>query len=421
MAFRLFSKRPELHQDQHQDQHRDQPPRTEEDMVTAADGVREPTGSSAPGNVRPPSENAPEANRGRLGMLLTDALGTAGLRSVQVIAVLALVAVGIWALLQVTVVVLPVLIALILSSAMWPLVRRLRRVVPAILAAWVVFLGTFVVLGGVIAALYFAVRAQWSSLVDQAATGVRQLQDVYTNLPVQFSQQDIDGAVQGVTDFFTSAQFGASALTGLSAAGNFFTGLALLLVVLFFFLKDGDRIWDFVLSWVKPARQPKWRQSGTRAVDTFGGYIRGTAIIAAVDAVGIGLALWVLGVPLALPLAVIVFIGAFVPLVGATAAGVLATLVALVANGPLVALGALAAVIIVNQLEGDFLQPVVMGQTLSLHPLVILIALAVGTVLGGLAGAVLSVPLTAVAWKVIKVWTGRDEQPTSPEETGRAA
>ena len=135
----------------------------------------------------------------------------------------------------------------------------------------------------------------------------------------------------------------------------------------------------------------------------------GAAIVAAVDAIIITIALLVLQVPLALPLGVIVFLGAFIPLVGATIAGILATLIALVANGPLVALIVLAVVLLVNQLEGNFLEPVVMARTLSLHALVVLMALTAGTVLAGIVGAVLAVPLVAAAWSVIKVWTGREE------------
>src|SRR5699024_11213304 len=198
------------------------------------------------------------------------------------------------------------------------------------------------------------------------------------------------------------------ALTTITADGTFITGLLLLMLFLFFLLKDGDRIWAFFVSWTPTHFRTQWIASGDRAQHTFGGYIRGTAIIAAADAIGITLALLILQVPLALPLGVVVFLGAFIPIVGATVAGILATLVALVANGPIVALIVLTAVILVNQLEGNFLQPVVMAQTLNLHALVILIALAAGTVLAGIVGAVLSVPLVAVAWGVLKVWTGRD-------------
>ncbi|HXD27696.1 MAG TPA: AI-2E family transporter, partial [Arthrobacter sp.] len=172
--------------------------------------------------------------------------------------------------------------------------------------------------------------------------------------------------------------------------------------------KDGDKIWAFFLSWIPRSHLAQWQASGDRTQSTLGGYVRGTAIVALVDASGIGVALWILNVPLALPLAAIVFISAFIPIVGATFAGILATLVALVANGPVVALIVLGVVVLVNQLEGNFLQPVVMGQALHLHALVILLALTIGTVLSGIVGAVLSVPLTAVGWAVIKIWSGRD-------------
>ncbi|SEE77720.1 Predicted PurR-regulated permease PerM [Arthrobacter alpinus] len=346
----------------------------------------------------------------RVALLWSNPLGRAAIRAAQLLLVLALVGVAVFGLSQVSLAVLPLLIALILSSALWPLVRLARKVMSAMLAAWTVFLGALVVIGGVGTGIVFAVRAEWSGLVDQAVQGFQQLQGMVKDLPLQISQQQIDDGVKAVTDFLTSSQFGAGALTGLSAAGSFFTGLVLLLVILFFFLKDGDRIWAFFLSWIPRPHEAKWRASGTRTVETLGGYVRGTAVIAFVDAAGIGIALWILQVPLALPLAVIVFITSFIPMVGATFAGILATLVALVANGPVVALIVLGVVILVNQLEGNFLQPVVMAHALNLHALVILLALTIGTVLAGLVGAVLSVPLTAVAWAIVKIWTGRDTE-----------
>lgn len=346
----------------------------------------------------------------RVALMWTNPLGRAATRAAQLLLVLALVSVAVFGLSQVSLAVLPLLIALILSSALWPLVRLARKVMSAMLAAWTVFLGSLVVIGGVGTGIVFAVRAEWSGLVDQAVEGFKQLQGMVKDLPLQISQQQIDDGVTAVTDFLTSSQFGAGALTGLSAAGSFFTGLVLLLVILFFFLKDGDRIWAFFLSWIPRHHEAKWRASGTRTVETLGGYIRGTAIIALVDAAGIGIALWILQVPLALPLAVIVFITSFIPMVGATFAGILATLVALVANGPVVALIVLGVVILVNQLEGNFLQPVVMAHALNLHALVILLALTIGTVLAGLVGAVLSVPMTAVVWSIVKIWTGRDTE-----------
>ena len=144
-------------------------------------------------------------------------------------------------------------------------------------------------------------------------------------------------------------------------------------------------------------------------------------MIALVDAVVIGVALAIIGVPLALPLAVAVFFGAFVPLVGATVAGALAALVALVSNGFVTALIVVAVVVAVNQLEGDILAPVVLGQALSLHPLAILLALSAGTIVAGIVGALLAVPFAAVAWTVVKTFREPEDQEAGPTAGDPAA
>jgi predicted PurR-regulated permease PerM len=237
--------------------------------------------------------------------------------------------------------------------------------------------------------------------------------------PLALDDSAISDARDAVLDFATSSTAGSGAIAGLSAAGSFATGFVLMAVVLFFFLKDGDKIWAFILRWFRGERREKAALAGARSMEVLGGYVRGTAIVAAVDAICIGAALFILGVPLALPLSVIVFVGSFIPLVGATAAGTLAALIALVANGPLVALIVVIVIIAVNQLEGNFLQPVVMGRTLSIHALVILLALTAGTILAGIIGAILSVPLAAVGWAVIKVWIGEDTG--DPQEVAEVA
>ncbi|NDK30546.1 AI-2E family transporter [Nesterenkonia haasae] len=354
----------------------------------------------------------------------TDTMGRLGTRAVQLLVVSTVVGLLVFALLNLTVVVIPTLIAIILACALWPLVRLTRRVMSNMLSAWTVFLGSLLILGGVGTGLVFSVINEWSNLVDQAVEGFNQLrqvaEDTIGNLGFTIDQEQIDDAIDTTTSFLTSAEFGTGAVTTISAAGTFFTGLVLLLVFLFFFLKDGDRIWAFFISWTPLHFREQWIASGDKVQKTFGGYIRGTAIIAGADAVGITIALLVLQVPLALPLGVIVFLGGFIPIVGATVAGILATLVALVANGPVVALIVLAVVILVQQLESNFLQPVVMAQTLQLHALVILMALTAGTVLSGVIGAVLAVPLAAAAWGVIKVWSGRDQDTgSSPVEDAK--
>lgn len=344
----------------------------------------------------------------------SDALGRSSIRSTQVLLVLALVALVILALTQLTVVVIPVLLALIIASALAPVMSFLRgHGWPSILATLAVLASAVIILGGLVWLIVLAVENQWSQLADSAEKGFKQLQSFAQGLPFDITDKQIEDAKNGLADFVTSSQFGSGALAGVSAAGNFLTGLAVFVVVLFFFLKDGPRIWDFLCRPFRGVHYERARRAGNVTVATFGGYVRGTATVALVDAIGIGgglaiMNLFGLSVPLVLPLAVVVFISAFIPIVGATAAGILAALVALVASGPVAALIVVGIVILVNQLEGNLLQPLVMGRTLNLHPLVILIALTTGSVLGGILGAILAVPLTAVAWKIVGVWHGDD-------------
>ncbi|SDQ99227.1 AI-2E family transporter [Arthrobacter crystallopoietes] len=348
--------------------------------------------------------------------LWTDGMGRVGTRSAQLLLILTLLSVSVYVMLQLQLLVIPVLIALILAAAVYPVVNVLRRWGwSSALATATAFLGILVVLGGVITGIVVAVRNELDELISSATEGWAQLQGFLADFPLPVDQAQIDEALAGILDFLTSAAVGRSALSGLSTATQFITGAVLMAVVLFYFLKDGERIWTFLLRWFPYRRRAKMALAGSRAVDVLGNYVRGTAIVAAVDAIFIGLALLILQVPLALPLAVLIFIGGFVPIVGATVAGVLAALVALVANGPVAALVVIGVVVLVNQLEGNFLQPVVMGRSVSLHSLVILLALTAGTILGGIVGAILAVPVAAVAWAVIQVWTGD----TKPEASGR--
>ncbi|HJX80010.1 AI-2E family transporter [Glutamicibacter sp.] len=344
--------------------------------------------------------------------LWTDLMGRMAIRGLQVLFIGLVVVCVMLGLLRVTTIVIPILIATILACALWPIVTRLRRHLSALLTAWTVFLGALIILGGIGTGLVYSVINQWDELVGQAQKGFAQLsgagQQLVERLPFGISQQDLESAGQSVSKMVSSSQLGSNAIHTLGAAGETLTGTILILVVLFFFLKDGDRIWAFIISWIPTRYRNKWIASGEQALHTFGGYIRGTAIVAAVDTVGIVAVLLILRIPLALPLGVLVFFGSFIPIVGATVVGALAVLVALVTNGPVSALIVLAAVIVVNQLEGHFLQPVVMAHTLKLHALVVLLALAIGTALGGIVGAVLAVPLTAVGWAITKVWAERD-------------
>ncbi|CAN7485614.1 AI-2E family transporter [Arthrobacter sp. LjRoot14] len=359
-----------------------------------------------------------------------DGLGRVGVRSAQILLVLTVVVVSVFALLQIRLLVIPVLIALILAAAIAPFVNLLkRRGLPGSAATAVAFVALLAVLAGVTTVIVASIRSQWGELVSQASSGLDELQSFLLNGPLPVDGEQIEQARAAIVDFAASSQVRSGAITGLSVITEFLAGASLMVVILFFFLKDGTGIWNFFLRPYTGAREAKLRRSGARTIQVLGDYVRGTAIVALVDTLAIGTALLILQVPLAIPLAIIVFIGAFVPIVGATVAGILAALVALVANGPVVALVVVIVVIAVNQLEGNLLQPVVMGKSLQLHALVILLALTAGTILAGIIGAVLSVPLAAVVWAIIQVWTtdGKEQgpansadakEPTAPADAG---
>ena len=351
-----------------------------------------------------PDQRTP-ARSGRLVGLWTDGFGRFSVRCLQVLIVGTVAVVVIRGALQLTVVVIPVLIALILASAFDPLVRLLERLhVPNGLAALLTLVLSVVVLGGVGTGVGLAVAAQWGTLVSSASDGLDQLRQFASDSGFPIDQQQFQQAQQSVVQFLTSKSFASGALAGLSTATTLLTGLVLLVFVLFFFLKDGRMIWSFLIRPFHGEMRGRAHRIGNRSAGVLGAYVRGTALVALVDAVFIGAGLLILRVPLAIPLTVLVFVTAFIPVVGATLAGIVSALVALVTGGPVVALIVIGIVILVNQLEGNLLQPLIMGKALSLHPLAILLALTAGTVLGGVIGAVLAVPTASVVWTAIKSW-----------------
>ncbi|MFS4505713.1 AI-2E family transporter [Clavibacter sp. Sh2141] len=344
-----------------------------------------------------------------------DKLGRLSIRCVQILAVLVVAIAIVYAAISLKLVVIPVIIALILACAVRPIVLWMeRRGLPDALAAAIALLTGLVLFGGAITLVVFGVQNQWPTLVEATSEGIDELQRVVEEggLPVDTAQ--IDAFRQSAVDFLTSSQFGSGAIAGVSAAAEVITGAVLGLVVFFYFVKDGPQIWSFFIRPFRGRGRKRAVRVGHEGARVLGGYIRGTATVALVDTVFIGAGLVILGVPLALPLSLIVFIGAFVPIVGATAAGILAALVALVTNDLGTAIWVVAIVVLVNQLEGNLLQPVVLGNALKLHGLVVLLALTAGTILGGIVGAILSVPLTAVAWTAWKIVMEPDEEDAQP-------
>jgi predicted PurR-regulated permease PerM len=363
-----------------------------------------------PQNVRLESQDVELKASRAPWSLWADGFGRLGIRSIQIIVVVAVVGGIIYTIRQLTLVTIPLVIALILACAFHPVMSWMRRRgVPSIIATLITLLAITVILGLLSWLIVWAVRDQWDDLYAQAEDGFQDLVAWSQTLPFEFLQPDqVDEWIASLTDFVTSSQFGTGALAGVGAVANFVTGLILMVTILFFFLKDGPQMWEFLLRPFRGESYLRARRIGDKTTVVLGSYVRGTATVAFVDAVGILIGLLILLVPLALPLSVLVFLLAFIPIVGATVAGIIAALVALVANGPFNALLVVGVVVLVNQLEGNFLQPVLMGRSMKLHAFVILVALTVGTVLGGIVGAVLAVPIAAAAWGVILVWDGPD-------------
>jgi predicted PurR-regulated permease PerM len=367
-----------------------------------------PSAEAAHIEARSPAEHGTPADRGT-SRLWSDGFGRVGTRSLQVLAVVAVIAVFGFVGTRLTLVVVPVLIALVLAAAISPLVSFLRgRGLPSLLATWIALLALIALLSGIVWLVVLAVVDQWDELRSQALDGFDSLQTYVQNLPFNITDEQIASVRESAMGLLQSDAVGSGAIAGVSQTADFVAGFFIMIVVLFFFLKDGPAMWEFLLRPFEGHRYERGQRVGAATIRTLGGYVRGTAIVAIVDAVGIGIGLAIVGVPLVIPLSVLVFLLAFIPLVGATLAGILAALVTLVAVGPVEALIVVAIVIVVNQLEGDFLQPIVMGRTLRLHPLVILFALTTGTVLVGITGAVLAVPVAASIWRAIQVWDGPD-------------
>jgi predicted PurR-regulated permease PerM len=304
-----------------------------------------------------------------------------------------------WLVIQLRLVVIPVAIALLLSALLAPAMGLLvRKRVPRGLATAIVLVGGIAVL---VAVLSFVIRAFAAGLPDLSARltqSYEQFQQVLAGPPFNISSDQlrnlpdtIGQSISANRDALTSG-----ALTTAATVVEILTGMFLVLFSLIFFLYDGPSIWRFVLRAVPAQRRDQMDVAGRRGFASLVGYTRATALVAVVDATFIGLGLLIVGVPLVIPLAALIFLGSFIPTVGAVVTGAVAVLVALVTNGPVAALVVLAVVIGVQQLEGHVLQPLLLGRAVQLHPLAVVLTVATGVVLGGVIGALLAVPLLAV-------------------------
>ncbi|MDN7120472.1 AI-2E family transporter [Nocardioides sp. ChNu-153] len=315
-------------------------------------------------------------------------------------------AVLVWAFWHVRVVTLPLLIALLITALGNPVVRLGRRLrVPPALSAAVVVVGGI----GFVALLLTFVSQQvvdgMSDLADQVVVGLDEVRTWLKDGPLNASDSQIDGYIQEAQGYITEAGQDQQLVRQVTEVGttltHIFAGFFIVLFASFFFLADGARIWSWCVRLAPKAAREQIDGSGRVAWVSLTQFMRATVIVALADAIGIMIVAAVLDVPLVAAIGVLVFIGAFVPMIGATVAGSVAVLVALVAQGPLTALLMLGGVILVQQIEGHILQPFLMGRFVSVHPLGVIIAIGVGVLVAGIAGALIAVPLAAAVNAVV--------------------
>lgn len=312
---------------------------------------------------------------------------------------------------QLRLVVLPVALALALATVLAPLVTWLeRRGWPDGAAAVSVLVAAAAVIAGLLMLLVPPVVDQFAGLDVGITAGVDQIQGWVADSPLPFNdvevQRFVDDLQRQVGERFDTVA--ARVAGGVVLVVEVVAGLLLAAVVLFFLLKDAGRIWKWAVSLAPPQRRDDVAAMGVRAWTALGGYVRGQSLVALFDAVLIGIALAVLGVPLVIPLAVLTFFGAYIPVVGATLTGLLAVLVALVAEGPLNAALVLGAIIAVQQIEGNVFQPYVVGRAVHAHPLAILLGVTAGGALAGIIGAMVAPPLVAVGATFLDYLRERD-------------
>lgn len=377
-------------------------------MTGVLPGDRGPVGTVRPAGVpgapvRPHGEPVPPSVR---------AAASWSWRVLVIAAGLALLG---WLLSFFKVLVVSVAVAVLVSVLLAPVVRWLHRVLrlPHGLAAAVAVLGLVAVVVGLVVLAGSSIANGFDELRRQALAGVEQAVDWLSDGPLAVSASQLDGYVEQLTDWVStnSGTLAAGALSVTTTVGHVAAGTLITLFCTLFFLHDGRRIWGWVVGLLPQGSRERVHQAGRRGLVTLGGYTRTQILVAFVDAVGIGVGAALLGVPLALPLATLVFVGSFIPIVGALVTGTVAILVALVAQGPGVALLMLGVVLLVQQIEGNVLQPMLMGSAVSLHPVAVLLAVAAGSIAAGIVGALFAVPLVAVLNTVILYLHGHDKFP----------
>lgn len=346
-----------------------------------------------------------------LESLWSKGFGRVATRSAQTLLIFTLIGTVIFALNQLSLVVVPLILATILASAIYPLVTLMEKLrINRTTGSLITIFAFFTFLGGIGYFIFSSVRTQWESLSNQVRAGFEQIVEWLHSGDLPVPVEQIDGMLGSASSYFKSSSFSHGAIQFSGDLASVLAGFILTILIMFFFLKDGKNIYAFLVSFLSENLKAKAHEAGVGASSILGGYIRGTTMVAAVDVLLIGIGLLIMDVPLIVPLCLLVFIGAYIPYVGATSAGIVASLVALVSNGVETAVIVAIIVVAVNQIEGHVLAPLILGNALKISPLAILLALSIGAILGGIVGTLLAVPLVAVSWVVWNTWANPKSQ-----------
>lgn len=324
----------------------------------------------------------------------------------RLLVILAAIVALLWVVSRLEVIVVPVALAVIVTALLLPAVDWLdRRGAPRAGAVALVLLSAFAVFGGIMTFVVSQFVSGLPDLTEQVTRSIDNATQWLIEGPAHLSREQIDkagdAAVKALRD--NQEKLTTGALSTAATVTEILTGALLMLFTLIFLLYGGRNIYAYLTRIVPSHTRERVRDAGRAGFRSLIGFVRATFLVALVDAIGIGTGLAIMGVPLALPLASLVFLGAFVPLVGAVLSGFLAVVVALLAKGFVYALITLGLIIAVQQLEAHVLQPLVMGRAVSIHPLAIVLAIATGAVLAGIVGALLSVPVLAFLNSAIRV------------------
>jgi putative heme transporter len=313
--------------------------------------------------------------------------------------------------------VIPIAVALLLTALMAPGVDRLERWnVPRSVASALVMIAGLAVVGGLLTFVIIQFIDGLPDLTRQVSDSLAQIQNWLEHGPLHLRGEQITSFLDNIVNTIKDNQSAitSGAITTAATIGEVLTGLVLTLFILIFFLYDGRGIWRFLVRGAPERVRDRVDIAGRRGFAALVSFVRATAAVALFDAVFIGIGLWILGVPLVVPLAALVFLGAFIPIIGAVIAGTVAVLVALVAKSFITALIVLAIIVAIMQIESHVLQPWLLGRAVKLHPLAVVLAIAAGLIASGIAGALMAVPLLAVLNAGIKSLL--HDELTEPEE-----